>query len=241
MKNIIAVWDLETTGVDLSKDEVVQFGAVRYENDKVVDKLEFLCKPSVSIHPDAAKTHGITEEMIKDAKPFKFYAVKVAKILDGAIQGGYNIKGFDIPILSRQMEQSGYPAFFKNSYVFDAFDLFKQHCTRTLGDAYAFYGHGKLENAHDAIVDVEATYKIIASQVVREQMPMHEVAAKTCPPPGKRVGFSGHVVFDENDRPILNFGKNKGIPLEQVDKGFLKWMISKDFPVEVKDYVAQYL
>lgn len=239
----LVVWDLETTGLDMGSDgaDIVQFAAIRYENNKEVSRLKFLCKPSKPIEKGAEEVHGITNEMVSGQPPFSKFATQVAKILGGAIQAGYNNAPFDLPILQREMEKCGYDDFFGQSYVYDSFDVFKRHCSRKLADAYAYYGFGELVGGHNALVDVEATAKIIAAQVKRENLPLDQVAATTCPAPDKRVGFSNHISFNDNNEPYITFGKYKGSPLKEVDKGFLKWMLSKDFPAPVKNYIKQYI
>lgn len=102
----LVIFDLETTGVDTEKDEIVQFYGVRIDpNDKVPFILEFLCKPNVPISDEAAEVHGITNEMVANEPPFENNIEDLLKLFDGADVSGYNISHFDMPIINRQLSQ----------------------------------------------------------------------------------------------------------------------------------------
>lgn len=238
--NIVGV-DIETTGVDINVDEIVQFGCKRRDKNGKERKLEFLCKPSIPIPIGASEVHGITNEMVANEKPFSYYADQVKTIMLDALIYGYNIKNFDLAIIDRQLTSCGLPGIFDQSIIFDTFEMFKLHNTRTLADAHRFYGCGELQDAHDAIADIEGTERVMMKQIEREGKDIVHTALMTCPPPEKRVGWSSHIVFDESGDAVLTFGKHKGRKCKDVDPGFFVWMQKTDFPSPVKNFVKQFI
>lgn len=240
MNQVILGLDTETTGLDLNKDQIIQFGGIRIDNGQVT-KLKFNCKPTVPINPEAQEKHGITMGMLENEKSFSHYAEQLVNMTENALLVGFNIGGFDVPIIDRQLRECGFDDVFKDSHIFDTFELFKKHTPRKLVDAFAFYGLGDLTGAHDALVDVTAAIGIMEKQVEREGKSIIECASMTSLPPHKRIGFSSHIIIDDDGIPIMNFGKWKGKPCDDVEPSFFVWMSKQDFPTEVKKFISKYL
>lgn len=235
------VFDIETTGPDASSDEIVSFAAVVLDGDKVVDTLSFLVKPSRPIPADATKIHGISNEAVEDKPAFVDYAERVYDLFSRSDVGGYNVAKFDIPIVDRQLTQCGKSGAFDNSFIYDAFVVYKKHATRTLTDALKYYTGKPLEGAHDALADVNATLDIIRAQLEIEKGDIRAVSEQTMPKPSERVGTTSHVILQDG-KHILNFTRHKGTPLDQCEKSLLTWITNQPFvPKETKAIVKKYL
>jgi DNA polymerase-3 subunit epsilon len=240
----IVVFDLETTGIDTGKDEIVQFAGIRIDpktGDSVETKeLTFICKPSIPVDPRAAEVHGFTDDKLKKQPPFKKFIPKILSLFDGADVAGFNLASFDVKILSRQMQAEGQQDFMKDAAVYDAYKVFCTHCTRKLADALMFYTNDEIEDAHDALGDVKTTIAVIASQVSQEQSTVAEIAQKTLGKTADKVISDQYIIYNDKKEPVLNFSKHKGTLIKDVDKGFIKWVLGKDFPKSVKDILRQY-
>jgi DNA polymerase-3 subunit epsilon len=236
----LVVFDLETTGVDVNKDETVQFAGIRINPDSTTSEFTFVCKPSIPIDPRAAEVHGFSNEDVKKCPPIKKFIPELIKLFEGADVAGFNLASFDVKILGRQMQEHKVQDFMKDATIYDAYKVFCSHCTRKLGDAFLYYVNKEIENAHDALGDVKSTIAVISAQVDREQLTVAEVASKTL---GKTVDKNitdQYILYNDKKEPVLNFSKHKGTLLKDVDKGFIKWVLNKDFPKPVKEILRQY-
>jgi len=242
-KNYI-VYDLETTGTDTQKDEVVSFYAVliNFNTGKVIKELQFLCKPSFPIPKEASDIHGITNEMVKDKHHFNDHAKSVYDMFKNNIIIGFNSVRYDNVILDRQLQKSGFGDTFDNCIFYDSYVQFTKDNPRKLSDAYKFYTGKNLENAHDAKADVLATAEIVHKQFKNLNKDISEIIQENQSwLPENRVGVTDHIII-ENGEPVLNFSKKyKGTPLKKVDKGFLKWVLTKDFPQAVKNTIKKFI
>lgn len=238
----LSVLDIETTSLDVNKDQIVQFAAIKLDPNGNVDRFETKIKPSIPIDPEASEVHGIYDKDLEKEKPFAFYAKDIYKnFIKGCYIAGYNAINFDLLILNRQLEESGVVDAFKHSYFLDAFLLFKLHNARSLGDALRFYTGKEIKNAHDALADVEATVDIINEQFARECRKIQDISSELSPPPDKRVGMTNHIIMDDDNQYIINFGNHKGTKLRNVPHGYLSWIAKSDFPKEVKAAVENVL
>lgn len=238
----LSFYDLETTGILLDKDCIIQFAAIKiYPNGKT-DTLEFTCKPNKPIDQSAAEVHGITNEMVADKPLFKHFAPEVVKFFEGSDVAGFNINKFDMIILDRQLEELGYYNTFKDTFIFDSYLLYIKDCSRKLADAVRYYTGEEIVDAHDALGDVKSTLAIAAKQLEKHNKSVTELATELTKSPSERicVGGTRYIRMDDGE-PILNFSKYKDTPLKKVDPGFLKWMIKGDFPQAIKDYVQKFV
>lgn len=237
---VLTVVDLETNGTNTKISEIVQFAAKKIEPDGKVSELSFLCKPnSGEIPEEASKVHGIYIKDLEDEPYFKDYAQQVMDFLEGTnILSGYNVYHFDKEILVRQLKESGFHNPFKSMVVFDAFSILKEDSPRTLAGALKFYKNKEIENAHDAMGDVNTTLEIIIAQTEKHQCKFSEIYEKLQIKDVGKNDFENFIIFNDKKEPVLNFSKNKGKLLTEIDSGFKNWMLKQDFvPSEVKDYV----
>lgn len=235
----LIVFDLETTGVDLVGDEIVQFYGIRIEPNGDSKTLEFLCKPSIPIPQEASNVHGITNERVANEKPFGSYVPELILLFDGCMIGGYNVFRFDLPIINRQFAELGYSGVFKNSTVIDSFKLALLQHPRDLSSMLKVYTGEDMQNAHNASADVIATVKILAKQLDREEDSIDDIAPRTTPAPDKRVGLSNNITFVD-DIAVFNFGKYKGKKLID-EKDYCRWILSADFDEEIKEFIRSVL
>jgi DNA polymerase-3 subunit epsilon len=236
----IVVFDLETTGIDTNKDQTIQFAGIRINPDGTSEELTFICKPTIQIAEEATKVHGYSNDSLKDKPEFKTFVPKIMKLFKGADVAGFNIASFDIKVLIRQMTEHGKADVLKDAAVYDAYKVFMAHCTRKLGDACKFYLGQEIEDAHDALGDVKTTAAVIAKQVDKEQTTIVDIAQKTIGKTADKIVSDQYITYNDKSEPVLNFSKHKGTPVKDVDKGFIKWVISKDFPKSVKDILKPY-
>lgn len=235
LTNPLIVFDLETTGVDKVKDEIVQFYGIRIEPNGSSKSLEFLCKPSIPIPIEASNIHGITNGLVANEKPFGSYVSELISLFDGCMIGGYNVFRFDLPIINRQFTEQGVKGVFKNSTVIDSFKLALLQHPKDLSSMLKVYTGEDMQNTLSASADVIATVKILAKQLEREKDSIDAIAPRTAPPPNKLVGLNDQIVFVD-DNPVFNFGKHKGKKLTY-EKDYCKWILSADFDEEIKEFI----
>lgn len=231
----LVVFDIETTGLDKKKDEIVQFYAVRIGPNGISKSLEFKCKPNIPIPLHASNIHGITNEQVANEKPFRSYIHEIVSLFDGAMIGGYNVFNFDLPIINRQLSEHGKIGLFKNSTVIDSFKLALLQHPKDLSSMLKVYTGEEMKNAHDASADVIATVKILVKQLEREEDNIDQIAPRTAPSPNNRVGLTDQIIFVD-DKPVFNFGKHKGKKLTD-EKDYCKWILKSDFDDDIKEYI----
>ena len=244
IKRPIVVFDIETTDADIYSAEVVQFGAIKVWPNGKTQELEFVCKPNKPISQGATDVHGLSDDDVKDKPPFSQYISDLVKLFQDADIVGFNLKRFDVKIVSRQMKDNGVEDIFKDAVVYDAYTVFCNHCSRKLTDAVQFYVGEDIKDAHDAMGDVKSTLAIMAKQQEREELPVIEVAAKLCADKTKdkdKEDVLARYITERSGKIVLNFSKYKSMQIDKVDKGFLKWIMAGDFPKQLKDVVKRYV
>lgn len=240
----IVVFDLETTGTDVQNDQIIQFHATRINKDGKTKELTFLCKPTCDIHPKASEVNGYTAEKLEKHPRFSFFVKKVLEFFKDADIAGYNNDKFDNIILNRQMEENGVKGFLDNRLSFDAYQVYNYHINKKLLGALAFYcGEENAKGAHDAKNDVGFTIQVINAQLQKENCCPEKVVGliQNKQKERQQSELSRYLVKNEQGEWVLNFSKNKGIKLSEVDKGFLSWVVSKEFPQALKDIIREYV
>lgn len=254
MKNLkldrpLAVFDLETTGVDPDKDRIIQIAIIRIEPDGRRTTFESLVNPEIPIPPDSTKVHGITDSDVQDKPTFSQIRGEVEEYLKDAVLGGFNSINFDTPLLMAEMNRCEGELDLRGVLQIDAMRIFHTMERRDLTAAYRFYCDEELVGAHSALVDTEATLAILDSQIGRyEEVPKDVVELhKFCNPhEGKYVDRRGKFLWSDDGEAIFTFGKYKNQVLNEVCKdqrgrGYLEWMLGKDFNEEVKDILRSAL
>ena len=236
--------DLETTGVNLSTDRIVEIAIVKVASDGTrVVKQKFI-NPQMPIPKAASDIHGITDEHVKDAPTFKEVANELKQFIDSADLSGYNSNRFDIPLLMEEFLRAGINIDMTNRKMVDVQHIFHMMEKRTLGAAYKFYCQKELDGAHSAEADATATWEILEAQLTRYSHlgnTLETILQFTGEE--KFVDFARRFIM-ENDVEVFNFGKHKGRPVCEVLKAepqYYDWMMKGDFPLHTKQKLTEIL
>ena len=240
----IAFIDLETTGINISTDRIVEIAIVKILTDGTRQVKRKLINPGMPIPPGSTEIHGISDEMVKDAPTFKVAANELKQFIENCDLGGYNSNRFDIPMLIEEFMRIGMEFSIDGKKLVDVQKVFHMMEQRTLSAAYKFYCQKTLEGAHSAEVDATATWEILEAQV--ERYPQIGTTVESI------VKFTGEddiVDFarrfiKEKGVEIFNFGKHKGKPVTQVLKEepqYYDWMMKGDFAMNTKQKLTEIL
>lgn len=247
----LAFFDLETTGVNIASDRVVEISILKVMPDQTEQIKTLKINPEIPIPPESTFFHGIRDEDVKDAPRFADVAQELADFIGDADLAGYNSNKFDIPLLMEEFLRAGIDFSLENRCFVDVQNIFHQMEQRTLKAAYRFYCDKDLEDAHSAEADVRATYDVLRSQLARYEGVEWEnkMGEKSIPVVNdvkalhaftnlsQPVDFAGRLVYNEEGVEIINFGKHKGLPVEEVfakEPGYYAWMMNGDFPLYTK-------
>ena len=157
--------DLETTGINVSLDKIVEIALVKIMPDGTKQVKRKLVNPEMHIPEQVTAIHGISDEMVKDAPSFKQIANEIKQFIEGADLGGYNSNRFDIPMLNEEFLRAGISADMESRQLLDVQKVFHKMEQRTLTAAYKFYCNKNLEDAHTAEADAMATWEVLEAQV----------------------------------------------------------------------------
>ena len=242
LKNPIVFFDLETTGINIASDRIVELSYLKIElNGKEVSKT-MLINPTIPIPPESTEIHGIKDEDVKDAPTFQSIAKNLAREIEGCDLAGYNSIKFDIPLLAEEFLRADVDIDMSKRKFIDVQVIFHKMEQRTLGAAYKFYCDRDLENAHSAEADTRATYEILMAQLDRypglqnDMTSLAEFSAHN-----RNVDFAGRIIFNDNEQEVFNFGKYKGQTVESVfakDPGYYGWLMNADFPLHTKKVIT---
>lgn len=238
----LAVIDLETTGISLSNDRIIEIAVVKIMPDgKKISKRK-LMNPEMPIPPASSEIHGITNEMVKDAPTFKQVANELKQFIENCDLAGYNSNRFDIPILAEEFLRIGMEFDCRGRKLIDVQKIFHLMEQRTLSAAYKFYCNKNLDGAHSAEVDADATWEVLEAQVLK-----YSQLGNTMESILKFIGeelvvdFARRFIF-ENGIEVFNFGKHKGRTVADVLKSepqYYDWMMKGDFPLHTKQKLTE--
>ena len=241
----IAFIDLETTGVNLSSDRIVEIAIVKIMPDQTRVVKRKLINPEMMIPKQSSDIHGITDEMVKDAPTFKQAGNEIKQFLDNCDLGGYNSNRFDIPMLMEEFLRAGMDVDLSTRRMVDVQHIFYTMEPRTLSAAYKFFCNKELENAHSAEVDVNATIDVLLSQITRYEKLGNSVdSILSTIGEEKIVDYARRFLFDEKGVEVFNFGKYKGKSVREVLKSepqYYDWMMKGDFPLHTKQKLTEIL
>ncbi len=246
----LIVFDIESTGTDVVKDRIMQIALIKYPKDgsPALEK-NLLMNPQYPIKEDAIRVHGITVDMVRNQPTFKDFAQELFDFIGEADLGGYNLKRFDIPMLMEEFARAGFDFEMKKRRIIDAMQVFYKMEPRTLKAALKFYCNKELENAHDAMSDTKATADVIWGQIQKYENRDHvDNDGNITPKPIKNdmesidkfindktmVDFMGRFKRNAAGLIIFNFGSNRGDEAYK-HPNTLRWIINKDFPLQVKN------
>lgn len=244
LKNPILFFDIESTGLNVATDRIVEICAVKVMPNGDQEVKTRRINPTIPISPEAQRIHGISNEDVKDCPTFKEIAKSLAKWMTGCDIAGYNSIKFDIPLLAEEFLRAGVEFDFRKRYLVDVQNIFHKMEQRTLAAAYKFYCMKDLENAHSAEADTIATYEILKAQLDRYPDTLKNDIAMLAEfsTRSRSVDYAGRIILDDKDRPVFNFGKHKGKPVEEVLKSepsYYSWMMNGDFTLDTKKILTE--
>ena len=244
LKRPLAFIDLETTGMNLSTDRIVEIAIIKVLPDGTKIVKQKLLNPQMPISKASAETHGISDEKVKDAPTFKQVANELKQFIDDADLSGYNSNRFDVPLLMEEFLRAGINIDMTNRRLVDVQHIFHMMEKRTLGAAYKFYCSKELLEAHSAEADATATWEILEAQLIRyEHLGNTLDTILQFTGEEKFVDFARRFIMD-NDVEVFNFGKHKGRPVTEVLKmepQYYDWMMKGDFPLHTKQKLSEIL
>jgi DNA polymerase III subunit epsilon len=245
LKRPIAFIDLETTGVSLSNDRIVEIAIIKLLPDDTRQVKRKLINPQMPIPKSSTDIHGITDEMVKDAPTFKQVANEVKVYIENCDLGGYNSNRFDIPILMEEFLRVGLEIDLSKRKMVDVQHIFYTMEPRTLSAAYKFFCEKELVDAHSAEADVSATIDVFLAQLKRYGNLGNSVeSVLSVIGEDKIVDYARRFGFDDKGVEIFNFGKHKGRPVADVLKAepqYYDWMMRGDFPLHTKQKLTEIL
>lgn len=241
----LIIFDLETTGLDIAKDNIIQISYIKVYPDGKEERKNYFINPGKPIPQEVKELTHITDEMVKDAPSFKQLSTTLAEDMKGCDFAGFNSNGFDVPMLAEEFLRAGIAFDFSNARMIDACTIFMRMERRNLAAAYKFYCGRKMEDdfkAHLANEDTEATYRVLQGQLDMyepgkqeeedRQLPNDMDALHAFCNQRKNVDFSGKIVWGavpgpdgkpllnpdgtERQQELFNFGKYKGWPVANV-------------------------
>ena len=243
LKRPIIFFDLETTGVDIVNDRIVEISMVKVGVDGSKDVKTRRINPERPIPAEATAVHGITDDDVRDAPTFRQIAKSLAAFIEGCDFGGFNSNRFDLPMLVEEFLRAGVDVDFSRRKFIDVQNIFHKKEQRTLVAAYRFYCDKDLVDAHSAEADTLATFEVLEAQIERYPDIGDTVEALAEFSAGKPiVDFAGRMTLDDKGQEIFTFGKYKGRRVVDVfrdDPSYYSWMMNGDFPQHTKKMITE--
>ncbi len=243
LKRPIIFFDLETTGVDTSKDRIVEISMIKVMPDgEEITKTRRL-NPEMHIPEEATAVHGITDEDVKDCPTFRQVAKSLEQFIRGCDFGGFNSNRFDLPVLVEEFMRAGLDVDLKRRKFVDVQNIFHKKEQRTLVAAYRFYCDKDLTDAHAAEADTRATYEVLKAQLDRYPDLENDVdALAEYSARGETVDYAGRIVYDDKGVEVFGFGKYRGKPVAEIferEPSYYSWMMEGDFPLYTKKVITE--
>jgi DNA polymerase-3 subunit epsilon len=243
LKRPIVFLDLETTGINITSDRIVEISFLKIRPDGEEQWLTSLVNPEMPIPRKTTAIHGITDEDVADAPKFRELAKSLAAFMEGCDLAGYNAIKFDIPVLAEEFLRTNIDFNFRKRKYVDVQVIFYKKEQRTLEAAFRFYCKKELENAHSAKADTSATYEVLKAQLDRYNDLENDIEKlASFSSFNNNVDFAGRIILDENGVETFNFGKHKGKPVEMVFKeepSYYAWMMNGDFSLDTKRILTE--
>lgn len=252
----LVFFDLETTGLNISKDQIVEISLLKVFPDQTEISKTYRVKPDVKISDEAFAIHGISNEDVINEPNFAQIGTEIALFMQNCDIAGYNSNKFDLPLLMEEFLRVDINFDLRGIRFIDVQNIFHKMEPRTLSAAYKFYCNAELENAHQAEADTIATYNVLKGQldlyegqIYQDKKNGNSVTISNdvkmlsnFTSDNRSVDFAGHIVFDENDIEIFNFGKHKGKSVKEIftkEPAYYDWMKKSDFPRFTKKVIDQ--
>ena len=238
LNNPICFFDLETTGINISKDRIVEISVLKvYPNGNEVSKT-WVVNPEMPIPPEVTAIHGISDADVADKPTFKALSKEIYNLIKDSDLGGFNSNRFDIPLLAEELLRADIDFDMKGRQSVDVQTIFHKMEQRTLTAAYKFYCDKNLDGAHSAEADTKATYEVLKAKLSKyDDLENDTKFLAEFSTHKKFADFAGFVIFNKEGEECFSFGKHKGkTVVEVMDKepGYFGWLLNADFPLYTK-------
>jgi DNA polymerase-3 subunit epsilon len=236
----LAVFDLETTGVNITKDRIVEIAIIRIDPDGTETSYCRRVNPGIPIPEEISAIIRITDNDVKNEPKFEEIAHEVVSFIGNSDLAGYNSNKFDIPVLAEELMRIGSDFDISQRRFIDVQNIFHRMEQRTLSAAYQFYCNKNLDNAHSALYDTKATLDVLLAQLERYESITNDISFLADFSKGSSfnlLDFAGRLTLNENNEAVYNFGKHKGKTVKEVmtiEPGYYGWMLDADFPLYTK-------
>ena len=264
LKRPLVMFDLETTGVQVGTDRIVEIAMIKISPDgsvvrkpeKAGNEYRILVNPEIPIPLESSLVHGVYDDDVKSKHTFGVIAPGLVKFLHNCDLGGFNSNRFDVPMLAEEFLRVGVDFGLEGRNLIDVQNIFHKMEQRTLKAAYRFYCDKELEGAHEAYPDTAATLEILVSQLEKyadatisdsrgetvgpvpsDMDELHKFCQRT-----HNADLAGRLIYNEDGVIVFNFGKNKGVSVKELierDPGYFGWMMKGDFPRYTKRVLEQ--
>ncbi|HQU95781.1 MAG: 3'-5' exonuclease [Saprospiraceae bacterium] len=259
LKKDLCFFDLETTGLNVIRDRIIQIAIVKIDRkDHSRSEYYKMINPGpVFISEEAASVHGITNEMVKNKPTFLQLAKEILDFIGDSDLVGYNSNRFDVPLLMEEFARAGFDFDMEKRRTVDVQQIFYKMEPRTLKAAYRYYCGKEMKDAHDALADVNATLEVFESQldfyegkdlvdengdftknpIVRDIEALHLFTTNL-----NSLDATQRLKLNKDGVVVFNFGKyvdQSVIDIFKKEKGYYNWMMSKDFSQQVKNIITK--
>jgi len=252
----IVFFDVETTGLNIGKDKIIELALLKINPDGSEEEKVWRINPEIPIAKEAEAVHGINNADLKNEPVFAEIADEILRFLENSDLAGYNSNKFDLPLLVEEFLRVDKEIDLRDKKCIDVQNIFHKMEPRNLSAAYRFYCQKELTDAHQALADTRATFEILKGQLAKYEGQTHEdtKTGKTTTlennvkilsdfsRESRTVDFAGHIIFNESDEEVFNFGKYKGVPVKKVftiEPPYYDWMMKADFPLYTKKIISR--
>ena len=241
----LIIFDLETTGLSLSMDKIIEIAYVKIFPDGRMKEDDIFLNPEMKISDESVAVHGIRNEDLEGKKIFRDVAQELWDVFSDCYYGGYNIINFDLPILRREFLRVGYDFDYHNSRLLDSKLIYNYMEPRTLSAAYKYYCDKEHYDAHSALSDVKVTAEIFSRQLDKyEEIRDWEFLNKIHKSSNERFVDNDRKFYWRDGQAHFSFSKYRDMSLAkvaQIDPSFLRWISEADFSEETKNIVKKAL
>ncbi len=243
LKKPIIFFDLETTGVNILRDRIVEISYIKVMPSGEEIERTMRINPGMPIPPESTAVHHITDDDVRDCPRFKDVARELAQVFMGCDIAGYNSNRFDVPLLMQEFSNAGVDIDLARHNFVDVQNIFHKMEQRTLVAAYRFYCDKDLDNAHSANADTRATYEVLKAQLDRYPSLKNDISfLAEFSRMNKNADLMGRIVFNEAGKEVFNFGKYKGQEVEKIfarEPGYYSWMMQGEFAEDTKRVITR--
>lgn len=244
LKNPLVFFDLETTGVNINTDRIVEICYLKVYPNGNEESKTMRINPEMHIPESSSAIHGIYDKDVENCPTFKEVAKDIAKDIEGCDLAGFNSNRFDIPVLAEEFLRADVDIDMMKRKFIDVQVIYHKLEQRTLSAAYKFYCKKELDDAHTAEADTKATYEVLKAQLdmYPEDLKNDMAFLADYSSFNRNVDFAGRIVYDNNDVEVFNFGKYKGASVKEVlqrDPGYYGWILNGDFTLNTKNVLTK--